>query len=758
MKLTARICIFIAAFLLLALPLFGCDADREEKTEGLVFSLNGDGKSYTVSDYTGEATEVTVPARYEGKKVTVIGAYAFEDCEEITAVTLPSTVKTIGVRAFSDCVKLEDIDLPDSVESIGDGAFESCEALVEITLPAAVKAVGADAFKQCDSLVIYATAATRPLDWDKNFNGARPVVWDCRSNSRATDGYEYTVINGLRYGLKEEKATVLRAMEKDAESITVPSSVTYKEKKYAVTKIGNKVFFGCESLTEVTLPDTVEEIGDHAFKDCEELSSITLPSSLKEIGDHAFEDCEELVSITLPSSLETIGEFAFQGCSALSEIVIPASVERIGDKAFTGPLVIYVEAAERPVEWHPTWHGSQVFVAWGWHSGTLPDSNMYAVVDGLYYAIKDGKATVMQAVKHTETVAIPASVGWGGLTYAVTAIGDGAFKGDTVLTSITLPDTVKKLGASAFSGCTALTSVTLPSALPSIGDYAFDGCTALSSLSFPTSLTTIGNYAFRNCRALSALSFPASLATIGACAFDGCRSLTELLIPSSVTTVGNYAFRGCTALASLNVSGTGGSIGMGAFSGCTRLVIALLHSPIAVIGEGAFEDCDALRIYTDYTEKPTSWAIYWNSSYRPVEWGISRDTDYVTVDGLLYSLKNGEATVVSQPTSIVNARIKERITYKGATYTVTVIERGAFADCRGLATVVIPNTVTSIGENAFRNCDSLVSIILPTSVKTVARGVFTGCTSLTIYTRHMSVPSGFVSNWNCDRPVRWGVR
>ena len=64
----------------------------------------------------------------------------------------------------------------------------------------------------------------------------------------------------------------------------------------------------------------------------------------------------------------------------------------------------------------------------------------------------------------------------------VTAIGDGAFRDNTTLKSLTVPKTVTTIGANAFEGCTALTTVTLTDSVTSIGKAAFQNCVSLTNM------------------------------------------------------------------------------------------------------------------------------------------------------------------------------------------------------------------------------------------------------------------------------------
>lgn len=119
-------------------------------------------------------------------------------------------------------------------------------------------------------------------------------------------------------------------------------------------------------------------------------------------------------------------------------------------------------------------------------------------------------------------VSIPSSIG----SETVTAIGAGAFTGNSRIKTVSLPSTVNQIGQEAFADCTSLTSVSLPSSLRHIGIGAFYGCTKLSSVSIPDGAQTIGDEAFAQCTSLKTVTIPSSVTSISADAFDGCESLT----------------------------------------------------------------------------------------------------------------------------------------------------------------------------------------------------------------------------------------
>lgn len=140
--------------------------------------------------------------------------------------------------------------------------------------------------------------------------------------------------------------------------LNIESSISNKGKNYTVTEIGDQVFWGCNTLTEVTLPNTVKIIGYQAFCKCSNLTKVIIPEGVKKIGQAAFYGCSQLTSITIPSTITNmdtafsgntalshvtltngiskISSNAFERCTGLTEVEIPASVDQICPFAFNG--------------------------------------------------------------------------------------------------------------------------------------------------------------------------------------------------------------------------------------------------------------------------------------------------------------------------------------------------------------------------------------------------------------------------------------
>lgn len=146
---------------------------------------------------------------------------------------------------------------------------------------------------------------------------------------------------------------------RNPKQLTIESSISDNGTNYTVTKIATWAFYNARNtLTEVTLPNTVDEIGYQAFFNCSKLTNVTIPEGVKTIGQTAFIGCTQLTSITIPGTItdmdqafsgntalshvtltngiSNISNMAFKGCTGLTEIKVPESVGQIGPNAFNG--------------------------------------------------------------------------------------------------------------------------------------------------------------------------------------------------------------------------------------------------------------------------------------------------------------------------------------------------------------------------------------------------------------------------------------
>ena len=101
-----------------------------------------------------------------------------------------------------------------------------------------------------------------------------------------------------------------------------------------ITSIGIYAFYGCYSLSSVTIPSSVISIENNAFRNCSSLSSVTIPSSVISIGSYVFNSCYSLSDVIMPHGVTSILSDTFSNCYSLSSVIIPSSVTSIGSNVF----------------------------------------------------------------------------------------------------------------------------------------------------------------------------------------------------------------------------------------------------------------------------------------------------------------------------------------------------------------------------------------------------------------------------------------
>lgn len=279
--------------------------------ENVVWTLDSDGKL----EFSGQGDIVVIKTASRpwyaylseiqtvviGEGVTSTGKFAFESCENLTSVTLPSTLKTIAASAFGACRSLSSITIPESVQIIDQYAFCECDSLLSVTIPAAVKKIGSSAFSGCDSL----SAAT------------------------------------LLYGVETIDVFAFYNCPK-LEKINIPVSVT---------SIGGSAFAECHSLTSVILPPQITVIDEGAFAYCAALETVVIPSGVTVIAKFAFDECKMLKNvyytgiITAWKNIRVGGgnEYLLKATLHDSAAVLFPSIVKTGDEA-----VYTVTAANLP--------------------------------------------------------------------------------------------------------------------------------------------------------------------------------------------------------------------------------------------------------------------------------------------------------------------------------------------------------------------------------------------------------------------------
>lgn len=284
--------------------------------------------------------------------------------------------------------------------------------------------------------------------------------------------------------------------------------------------------------------------------------------------------------------------------------------------------------------------------------------------EGLKYKLNDDETgyTVARGDCDDSEITIPGS--YKGMP--VTDIGFVGFANRGDITSIRIPDSVKKIHNYAFGKCTSLTEVNLPDNLKLLGDSVFMRCTKLAQINIPSSLNHIANELFMECESLDKIVIPDKIKSIGERAFAGCTSLQEITFGSGVKTIQNEAFIACCSLTEITLPDGIQKIGSNAFTSCENLIKINLPNSITEIGGAAFNFCLSL-------------------------------TEIELPEGI----QSIEENTFSECFKLEQIKIPE---------SVYLIRETAFALCESLVRIDLPGSIRKIGTEAFWGCSSLTDI------------------------------------------------
>lgn len=359
------------------------------------------------------------------------------------------------------------------------------------------------------------------------------------------------------YSLTDDEATITKVDKSIGGSVVIPAALG----GYPVVGIGEHAFSQCNSITSVTIPESVKLIGGYAFYQCENLTYISIGQKVETIEVSAFEDCNKLPTVTIPESVTSIGTCAFGSCDSLYNISVDDA-----NSSYSSAQGVLFDKDMKTILQFP-------------EGISLTKYSVPASVTAI------GDSAFFDCERLTEVT----------MGVSVTAIGSEAFYSCNALSSITLPDSVVSIGDYAFSWCEGLSGFTVPKGVASIGEGAFMCCTGLERVTIAGGSTVVGNYAFSNCSKLANISIPAGMVKISDGMFESCYSITGLTLPESVTDIGAYAFYMCEGLTRLPAAAGVTDIGKYAFAECENLKNITIPESVKAIEEGAFYGCTALK-------------------------------------------------------------------------------------------------------------------------------------------------------------------
>ena len=478
------------------------------------------------------------------------------------------------------------------------------------------------------------------------------------------DGIMYSI--NAKTGLTEVVANPSHQYKGD---IVIPEAITYEDKEYTVTAIGESAFFQ-RNITSITFPNSITSVGRAAFYCCSLLDSVVLPEKVTVIGDMLFANCTSLRRVVIPEGLTLIDNSAFNSCHSLDSLIIPNSVTRIEDWAFAGCKgLTYVEMSRGL-----TYVGRGAFGdCSALKTVIIPDLSSWSMINFGDYNSNPLTTTKTLKINNEEIrdLVIPDDV---------TYIGDYAFRGCTSITSVTMGEHVTKIGTSAFYGCKNCTSITIGENVTSIGSWAFYGCSAMTSLT----------------------SLPRKVPSTTSNSFDSAiKDQTILYVPSAALEA--YSSKAPWSdfydIVALNLPK----------HQLAYYVDDALYKSFT-LEEGEYITPEPAPEKEGYTF--SGWSEIPERMPKhdvTVTGSFTLTSEQLALDGIQYTLWVKEKTAEIVGFDVTDGftgqvSIPSTVTKDGTSFDVTRIGDSAFSKCENLTSVTIPESISFIGESAFSGC------------------------------------------------------
>ena len=644
---------------------------------GLEYSLNSDGKGYTVVGI-GDCIDkdLIIPSTHEGLPVNAIGENAFNGNTDITYVLIDRAVTSIGQGAFNLCKSLKNVYY--------NGTKEEWETLCS--------SIGVSNDYLIDAKVYY-FSQTQPEEgffWHLDTDGKTPVSWGVES--------DYSV--GLKYSLNtdEKGYTVVGIGYCNDTDLVIPA--TYRE--LPVTAIGSNAFESVRSFKSVSIPASVTTIGEKAFASCG-VTSVTFAtnSQLTTVDRYAFFSSSSLQSIALPDGVTTIGVAAFNGCNNITSISIPDSVTTIENRALD--------------------FDSSAFTVYNNAKYLGNSTNPYLVL------VRAIDTSITTCNIHTDTK----------LIYAF------AFTDCTLLTSVTIPDSVTIIGNSVFYKCDALESLIIGSGVTSIGD----GIIYYESYDAKLKSVYYGGSA-EEWNTIAIGKYNGNLTDATRYYYSATAPLEEgnfWHYIEDVPTVWTYT----TVTFDLNAEEGSDTLESAKYYYSASCTLPTLERPGYVFKGWTLDNSvETPVIFTDavwqITDDTVAFTAVWEADSQMT--GFTFTTKAVVVGGGTqnsctitgYTGSGGDVVIPNGVTTIGNGifQFNTSITSVVIPDSVTTIGDNAFDQCESLKTVTFGTNsqLTTIGGSAFSFCPMIESISISDSVTSIGKNAFYYCNSLsTVY-------------------------
>lgn len=695
-----------------------------------------------------------------GANLRRIGSEAFAGCNALTAIKLPNAVESLGSRAFADCIKLTYVTLGQNMKDVGDYAFSNCKALTEIALAPATETVGNGAFQDCVNLAVPTLNNGLKTMGNDTFKGCSSLMSISVPGSVTSIGNGSfdgcTMLSSVNFQAGAEPLWIAHFTDSPVKTLRIGRNLQYD---FTAT---SSPFYGKQTLTRVLFSgNNVTNIYDHLLDGCDKLTSITLPSTLQSINPYAFHK-SGLTKINIPAATATLGDYSFASCADLSEVSIADGTHKIGNYAFSSNPVLKTAI----IGDGPATIGNYTF-----------SSNPALTT----VTLGEGTATIGNyAFADCET--LPDIV----LPNTVTDLGQYAFTNDLCLRSITLSNSLKAIQKGTFLNCPVLAGLSVPASVQSIGDDALAKCVSMKKLrledcaqsismglalhrteadglpglcsdtpldslyigrninysatlncgyspfygiktlknveiSKQGCVTELGDYLLARCSAIDSLSMPASITTVGEYACWGDSSLTKVQFSPNVKTLRNSLFRDCVKLAAFEVHPAVTKIENNVFTQCTAMRSIAIDNGGGMLTIGRKEEGEGYSSL--FADAPLTkvhlgrWLIYDVTDEKTSPFYSQTQLTQLTLGNTVGDLGKFLFEKCSALPSVEIPGIES-------------VGEKAFAECSALKTVKLSEGIKSIGDQAFARCTSLGSVSLPSTVVSLADGSFMQCTAM----------------------------
>ncbi len=664
------------------------------------------------------------------KSLNTLDAYSFYNCDSITDITIPNGITVINEAVFYDCDSLYNVNFNHNITAIGDVAFYGCGSLEDFELPEKLKTIGDYAFAYCSS--VYRIVIPN----DVTTIGSR-AFYSC---------YAYSIIIGDSVTTIKEKAFANQYIT----SLYVPNNVTVIE---------TGAFYGCNKLTQVTLPFVgksrtatgPEATFGYIFDYTTRTAYSDASSSRKYVKIYRGDNSTYVGYVE--SYKYGTNSSSYVGCSPYYNEYVTANGYGYSDLGFYSAI--------RPYRYSSLYSSTTFYdyrigeVASNTSTSFSNPTNTTWQYTCLDYKLSDN-STYNDYAMQSYFYYIPSSLTKVTITDA-SRIETAAFMNCANLEEINLNDEITYVATNAYRGCSATVTkepldnekVTYPNSYTYTngkdsytysvdnGEATIIGCSTTSeNITLPTVIdgipvVAIGYKGMANCTTLKSATIPNSITKLDIYAFTGCTNIDTVTIPATCKYVGSYAFSGCSKLTTVVIAEGVEFIGDNCFENCVMLAEIVVPDSCTHLGKYAFYNCTSLESATIGITVPhiEKYTFYNCNQLQSVVLGLSVETigEYAFYNTALSRVVTYNKLVSIGKYAFANCDELTRVTLRAG---IVNIDEGAFKDDILLSTINTPSTITDIGAYAFYNCQSLASLTIPELVTQINDYTFAHCYTL----------------------------